>query len=206
LPVTAAPDGRRAERLRGTAGTLPRTTGSARARRWRRMARRAAGPCASRHRQRQQAREAYQLGAMLPQLREGCSRRRTHIDRVVCQQHSLAAHDRAQRLHDPVAHRTALRLQPLGIGKANAELCGNELRDECAAGQRAADDVGPTAGGAARRLPRPVAHAPRIDQQSVEIEPEIAMMPRLVAEMPACRRHAARTDSSTAPSLIRQPS
>jgi hypothetical protein len=123
----------------------------------------------------EEAREAGEVGAAVPEVGQGAEERRAGVDRVVDQEEAPAAEGLAERVRDAVAHRPGEGVA-LGEDEIGVELRRHRLGHEGAAGERAADDLrlrGPRPAG---QLGGPSANAPGVDQQAVEVEPEVAVV------------------------------
>ena len=93
----------------------------------------------------------------------------------------------ARRARSPSGMRYAhatLNQPALGEHEIGADARRERLRDERPADKRAADDLGPARRHLRRQGCGPALDGPRIDEQGLEIEPEIAMVPDLGAEGP----------------------
>ena len=137
--------------------------------------------------ERDQAREAGELCPATACILQGREQGRACIDRIVGEHDAPAGQTSAQPIRDAVAH-AALDQPALGEHEIGADARRQRLRDERPAGERSADDLGATGGYLLRQRCGPALDRPRIHEQGVEVEPEIAMVAGLVAEV-AARRH-----------------
>jgi hypothetical protein len=116
------------------------------------------------------------VGAAGAGFGQGTEERRAGVDRVVDQEEAPAAEGLAERLRDAVAHRRGGGGVALGEDEAGAELRRYRLGHEGAARERAADGLRLTGRRPAGELGGPSANAPGVDQQPVEVEPEVAVV------------------------------
>ena len=114
------------------------------------------------------------------------------VDHVIHDRDSLPAHVRMQRARKAIAERIervrAGRVVALRVGEGHSEPARDHQREERALDERPAHDIDRDPREAVRQLVRERLDARRLEEQRLEIHPQIAVMPRLQEEVSALRR------------------